>query len=216
MKKVTAIRAGKGRAKRVNVFLDGQFAFSLDAGVAAKENLKKEQELSDERTEALVREDCFCRCLGAAARYLSYRPRSESELLEKLLQRGFDRDTVESVLARLKEQGLVDDAAFARFWRDHRLCFNPRSRWLTILELKQKGVSGDVIDQAVQTVDDEDAAYRAASSKARLLARCDYQSFRQRLGGYLRRRGFGYNVINRTVDALWQEREEPQNNSIGE
>jgi regulatory protein len=184
MRKVTAIRAGRGRAKRVNVFLDGQFAFSLNAEVAVKENLQL-----------------------AAARYLSYRPRSESELRERLSQRGFGKDTVESVIARLRKQGLVDDAAFAKFWKDHRQYFNPRSRWLTSLELGQKGVAREIIDQAIEAVDDEDTAYRAALSKARALSRCDYKDFRRRLGGYLQRRGFNYQVIGRTVNLIWQENE---------
>ncbi len=97
MKKITALRTGRGRGKRVNVFLDGKFAFSLEAEVAMKEDLQVEQDLSADQIEALARSDHFHRCLNAAAHYLSYRPRSESELRERLLQRGFDGDSVEAV-----------------------------------------------------------------------------------------------------------------------
>jgi len=203
MKKVTAIRAGRG--KRVNVFLDGRFAFSLEAELALKENLQVGQELSEANIEALARTDLFQRCLNAAIHYLSYRLRSEAELRGRLGRRGFDGDNVEAVLARLKEQGLVNDLAFAEFWKDNRQSFRPRSRWLTALELRQKGVSTDIIDQVVADVDDEDSAYRAALSRARSLPRSDYQSFRRRLGQYLRRRGFSYRVISHIVERLWQE-----------
>ena len=206
MGKITAIRVGKGRRKRVNVFLDGKFAFSLEAEVALKEGLKVGQELSDSQIEALARSDHFHRCLSTAGHYLSYRPRSESEIRERLHQRGFGGDSVEAVLAKLEEQGLVDDTAFARFWKDNRESFSPRSQWLTRLELRQKGVADDIIDQVVNAVDDDDSAYRAALSKARSLPRSDYQSFRHRLGGYLKRRGFSYGVINHTTERIWQER----------
>ena len=53
MKKVTAIRNGK-RGKRVNVFLDEKFAFSLAAEVAVKEGLRTEQALSEDEIEALT------------------------------------------------------------------------------------------------------------------------------------------------------------------
>ncbi len=205
MKKVTAIRAGRGRSKRVNVFLEGKFAFSLGAEVAAKEDVQVQQELSAEQIEALARSDHFHRCFEAAAHYLSYRPRSESELRERLYRRGFGDDSVEAVIARLKEQGLVDDAAFAQFWKDSRQSFNPRSQWLTGLELRQKGVAREIIDQTVGAIDDEGSAYRAALNKARSLPLSDYQGFRHRLGGYLRRRGFNYEVINNTVKKIWQE-----------
>ena len=205
MKKITAISFGKGRGKRVNVSLDGRFAFSLEAEVAVKEGLQVGQELSNSQIEALARSDHFHRCLNAAAHYLSYRPRSEFELRERLYQRGFDGDSVEAVLTRLKEQGLVDDIAFAQFWKDNRESFSPRSRWLTKLELKRKGVVGDIIDQVVDVIDDDDCAYRAALNKARSLSMSDYQGFRHRLGEYLKRRGFSYGVINHTVERLWQK-----------
>ena len=205
MRKITAIRAGRGRGKRVNIFLDGRFAFSVEAEVAAKERLQVEQELSTERIEVLAKTDHLQRCLNAAVHYLSYRPRSEPELRERLHRRGFDGDSVEAVIAKLKEQGLVDDIAFAQFWKDNRETFSPRSQWLTKLELRRKGVANDIIDQVVDTIDDEDSAYRAAQRKARSLPQSDYQSFRRRLGEHLKRRGFSYGVINNTVNRLWQD-----------
>ncbi len=207
MRRITALRVGRGRRKRVNVSLGGRFAFSLEAEVAIKEGLQVGQELSDSQIEALARFDHFHRCLNTAAHYLSYRPRSEFELRERLHQRGFDGDSVEAVLTKLKEQGLVDDMAFAQFWKDNRESFSPRSQWLTKLELRRKGVANNIIDQIADTIDEEDSAYRAALSKARSLPLSDYQSFRRRLGDYLKRRGFGYGVINHTIERLRPELE---------
>jgi len=206
MKKVTAIREGR-RGKRVNVFLDGKFAFSLETEVAVREGLGVGQELSEGDIEALTGADLFQRCLNAALRYLGYRPRSEAELRQRLRRRGFNGGNVEATLDKLKEQGLVNDLAFAEFWKDTRQSFSPRSQWLTRAELRQKGVAEDIIDRVVADVDDEDSAYRAAASKARSLPKTDYQSFRRRLGEYLKRRGFGYGVINHTVQQVWQEME---------
>ena len=205
MRKITALRVERGRRKRVKIALDGKSAFSVEAEVAAKEGLQIGQVLSEDQIEALARSDHYHRCLNAAVHYLSYRPRSESELKERLRQRGFDDDTQEAVRTRLKELGLVDDMAFAQFWKDNRESFSPRSRRLTKLELRQKGVANDIIDQVVDAIDDDDSAYRAALSKARSLPRSDYQRFRRRLGEYLKRRGFSYGVINHTVERLWQD-----------
>ena len=205
MSKITALRVGRRPKKRVNISLDGHFAFSLEAEVTLKENLQVGQELSTRRIEALTGFDRCHRCLNTAAHYLSYRPRSEFELRKQLHQRGFDDGTVAAVLDKLKEQGLVDDIAFAQFWKDNRESFSPRSQRLTKLELRQKGVAGNIIDQIADTIDDEDSAYRAARSKARSLPLADYQSFRRRLGNCLKRRGFSYEVINHTIARLWPE-----------
>jgi regulatory protein len=188
----------------VKVSLDDRAAFSLEAEVVIKEGLQIGQELSASQVEALARSDHFHRCLNAAIRYLSYRPRSEFEVRERLQRHGFN-DSIELVIARLKERGLVNDMDFARFWKENRDSFSPRSQWLTKLELRQKRVADDIIDQVVDTIDNDDSAYRAALSKARRLSRSDYQSFRRRLGEYLKRRGFGYGVINHTIERLWQE-----------
>ena len=89
MSKITALRTGRNRGKRVNIFLDGKFAFSLEAEVAAKEGLQVEQILSPDKIEALSKSDYFQRCFNAALHYLSYRPRSEAELRERLHRHGF-------------------------------------------------------------------------------------------------------------------------------
>lgn len=205
MNKITKLTTGKSRQNRVNVFLDGKFTFSLLAEVAVKEGLQLEQELSPSQIKALVGSDRYHRCLNTAIRYLGYRPRSESELRQRLQQRGFDIDCIEKTLATLKEQGLVDDAAFARFWIENRESFSPRSRWLNKLELQRKGLDSSTIEQVVGEVDDSDSAYRAALNKARRLSLSDYQLFRRRLGEYLKRKGFGYEVINETIKKVWEE-----------
>ncbi|MDP6127095.1 MAG: RecX family transcriptional regulator [Dehalococcoidales bacterium] len=205
MRRITALRPGKGRGKRVNMFLNGKFAFSLAAEIVAKEGLEVEQELSDEQIEALTRFSRVSLCYNAAALFLGHRPRSEPELRDRLHQRGFDSDSVDAVVTRLKKQGLVDDTAFARLWKDNRESFSPRSQWLTRLELKRKGIAEDIIDQTVTTIDDEDSAYRAALKKARNLTPSDYQSFRRRVGEHLKRRGFSYGVINHAVHRIWQD-----------
>ena len=207
MSKITAIRAGRRPGKRVNIFLNGKFAFGLEAELVVKEGLYVGQELSDSQIDTLAGSDHFERCLNAANRYLSYRPRSESELRERLYRRGFDGDNVEAVIARLKERGLVDDIAFAQFWKENREMFSPRSRWLTSLELRRKGVPAETIEQVVSSASDDDSAYRAALGKASRLSLSDYQSFRRKLDAYLQRSGLGYGVINRTVRRVWEELE---------
>ncbi len=205
MRKITALQARKGRRKRVNIFLDSEFAFSLEAEVAVKEGLKVNQELSPERVREILSENNYRRCYDAAVLFISYRPRSEPELRERLHKRNFPAESIDAVVTRMKEQGLVNDNEFAKFWTENRDSFSPRSQWLTGMELRRKGVSEEIIQQAVGILDDDDSAYRAAYKKARNLPRHDYQSFRRRLGEHLQRRGFNYGVINETVKRLWNE-----------
>jgi regulatory protein len=205
MSKITGLRAKKGRKKQVSVFLDGQLAFNLLAEVVLKEGLRVDQELSASRQEALAGLDRYQRCLNTAIRYIGYRPRSETEVKQRLKKHGFPDDVAEKAIARLKEQGLVDDIAFARFWKDNRESFSPRSRRQTKMELTRRGLGSDVIEPVIKEIDESDSAYRAALGRARRLPLADYQAFRRRLGAYLGRRGFSYDIINETVARVWKE-----------
>ena len=150
-------------------------------------------------------EEQIKRCFKAATLFLGYRPRSEPELRERLNKKGFTLETIEPVIANLKRLRFVDDAAFAEFWKDNRESFSPRSKALTRQELRQKGVSTEIIEQTLDGMDDDDAAYRAGMRKAGSLAKEDYESFRRKLGGYLQRRGFNYGVIEHALKRVWQE-----------
>jgi regulatory protein len=203
---ITDLRTGKKNEKRIHVHLDGRFAFSLDAEVAEREGLQTGQELPESRLQTLARSDQYQRALNAAFRYLGYRPRSEAEIREKLLKRDFVPEVVDEVIGRLRELGMVDDIAFARFWVENRESFRPRSRRLTGLELRRMGVGREVVEQVVEETDDAGNAYRAAVQKTRQWPVVDYHDFRRRLGDYLRRRGFDYEVINHVVGKVWQEK----------
>ena len=209
MSKITALKTNKRTDKQVSMFLDGKFAISLDTEVAVKEGLKIGQELSADQIEVLVKNLGLAHCLNAAYRYLSYRPRSEAEMKERFHRRGFEDSQIEIVINKLKEQNLLDDTAFAQFWKENREMFRPRSQRLTRLELRKKGVADAIIDEVTSKSDDVDSAYRAALTKAQRLPKQDYEVFCRRLSDYLKRRGFGYPVINQTVKRIWQELTEP-------
>jgi len=205
MATITALRKGKGRNKRINIYLDGSFAFSLEAESVSKGGLQTGSELSADDIEALSKLDHTQRCLGAALRYLNYRPRSEHEVAERLKQHDFDDSSIAATTTRLKERGLIDDIAFARFWKENREAFSPRSRSLTRMELKRKGVNGDVIEQVINDADDQENAYKAGLGRVRHLPLSDYQVFHRKLGAYLSRRGFNYEMIRHAVERIWQE-----------
>ena len=208
MKTITALKPGKRREKRVNVFLDGSFAFSLAADVVAGANLRVGQQLTPQREHELAGADEYKRCFNAAARFLGYRPRSESEVRDRMRERGYTAGVVSKVIARLRELELLDDAAFARYWAENREEFSPRGRRLMEIELRQKGLDRETIEQAVAVVDEDAGARRAAEKKLPSLPADDYDIFRRRLWAYLGRRGFDYETINRTIEKIWKERQD--------
>jgi regulatory protein len=119
-----------------------------------------------------------------------------------LLARGFDVSVVDEAVARLQADGLLDDADFAEAWRSNRERHRPRSASSVRRELLQRGVDREIAVEAVSEMDDEEAAMRAAEGPARRLASLDRATFTRRLGGYLARRGFGVDVVFKTIERL--------------
>ena len=203
MKTISAVKVQRRGRERANIFLDGTFAFSLGKEVVEEQGLHPGQVLTDSQIEELVGADLFGKCYNAALRLLSYRPRSDAEIRARLSRR-FGKEIIDRVLLQLKARQMVDDAAFAQFWRENRESFSPRSKRLLKLELRQKGIDPEVVDEVLEGFDDDESAYRAAKRKGRTLER-DYETFRRKLGAFLGRRGFSYGVIKRTIERLWQE-----------
>jgi regulatory protein len=146
--------------------------------------------------------------LDVALRFLGARPRSEAEVRRRLARAGHGPDAIEPVLAQLRNNGLLDDAAFADYWLAQRRQFRPRGSRLLQAELRQHGVAADLASTAAASTHDSAAedAYRAALKRARQLASTtDQRTFRTRLAQFLARRGFDWDTITPTVDRLQQE-----------
>lgn len=205
MGKITALKPSKHTGKRVNMYLDGKFALSIDTEVAVKEGLRIGEELSPDKIGILIKNISLTRCFNTAYRYLSYRPRSEMEMKKRLEHRGFESTQIEIVLNKLKENNLLNDTAFAQFWKENRSTFRPRSKSLTRVELKKKGVADLIIDEVTEQTDDLESAYHAALNKARRIPHDEYKVFFRRLSDHLKRRGFSYSIIVQTIKKVWQE-----------
>lgn len=206
---ITDIRPQKKRHDRVNVFIDGRYAFSLDQLSAHDAHLEIGQEVSEGRLSELLDKAGLDSTLSVALRYLAARPRSERELRTRLRQRKIREAVIDRTVEQLKSQGLLDDFTFAQYWVDQRVTFRPRSRRMLEMELRQKGINGSAIDDVTLDMDDEAEAYRAAQRRARSLPMDDFDAFFKKLVDHLGRRGFGYGTASKTARGLWAELTSP-------
>ncbi len=203
---VTKIKVQKRKRDRVNVYLDGEYAFSLEMVVAA--SLKQGDILSDEEIQDLELRDSVQKAYDRTLNYLAYRPRSGAELRRYLTKRQVAPEVSERVLQRLSAAGLLDDEAFARYWVENRETFRPRGRRALRQELRQKGIDDELIAVILNEFNEEESAKRAAIKQARRYHNLDDAVFRQKMYSFLRRRGFDYEVVRETISCLLQQRSE--------
>ena len=190
---ITALEPQKRSKDRINVFLDGEYAFSL--AIFSAINLKLGVLLSDEEITRLRATDEVERARTRTLDYLSYRPRSEWEVREYLRKREISSSAIDTVVNALCEVNLIDDNAFAQYWLENRAQFRPKGKRVLTRELRQKGVSSQLIDEALEGYDEEQAASRVFTEQARRLTNLPHDVFRRRLIERMARRGFSYDLI---------------------
>ena len=200
---ITNLKLSGRSRNRVDVYLDGKKNFTISKSIALE--LRRGQELSIDQIRELNNRDLEEQIYQQALRLISRRPRSEAELRNRFLRKKVQTEIQDMVIARLREQGFVDDNAFARSWVENRLTFRPRSAWAIKQELRKKGVSNDAIRAALENFDDDEAAYQAALKVARKMAGMPKDLFIQRLAAYLSRRGFQYSTVSPVVKRVWRE-----------
>ena len=203
MRKITAIQVQKKNPNRVNIHLDGEYAFGLVRIVAAW--LQVGQELDDEKITNLKTEDARERAMQQALLFLSYRARSEKEIRQNLNKHEIPEVIIEDTLERLRQNGFANDEQFASAWVENRNAFRPRGRRALTLELRQKGIDDLIIESSIADLDEETLAYQAGQKKARKLKVQEWSEFRKKTSAFLARRGFSYSVIAPIVSRLWNE-----------
>jgi regulatory protein len=214
--RVTRVAYQAHDQSRVNVFVNGRFAFAISAIQAVERGLKPGRVLLPADVAELRHLEELERARGSALQLLTRRPRSERELRDRLARKGFVAPVVERVLTELRARDYVDDAAFAQYWVANRQANQPRGGQALVAELRQKGVAADLIDAAVApTVEDETTtALELARRRARGLRGDDEARFRARLGAFLQRKGFRYEVVRPVVEQVLREQGGPATDAV--
>lgn len=202
--RVTAIERPP-RKRRYDVRIDDARVVPLSREVLAAANLRVGQEVDDSRLAELEAAEARHMAMTSALRLLSYRPRSEREMRDALRTRHIPEAIAGETLDRLSELRLLDDRAFAEAWTESRQRNSPRGRRMLLAELAQKGVQREVAQESVAAIDEEDAAVQAGRKRSRTLRDREFSDFRRRLGDFLARRGFGYDVCEAAIKQLWAE-----------
>lgn len=207
---ITALRAQANDPQRVNVFVDGAFAIGVSLNTISKEGLYVGKALSEQDYERIAGAESVDKAIQAALRFLEARPRSAAEIRERLHRKAFDAATIATALDRLGELGLVDDAAFARFWVENRQSCRPRGAGALRDELRRKGidraVADTILDDERLVGDETEQVWTLARAALRKYASApDRATFMRRMGGYLQRRGFSFETIRPVVEGLWGE-----------
>ncbi len=204
-RRITDIQAHQQRNSRCLIYLDEEPFQEVDKGLVTKFGLRVGLEIEEEALQALIRQDEIPRAKRYAFDLLVRRAYSRADMEQKLLKKGFSKDSVEETLQTLQRLGYVKDIAYAEDWVAHRSRNKPRGKRLLRHELSKKGIDKTTVDRVLEDIDEEQEfqlAMRAAKKQALRYQRLSPEVSSRRLYGFLQRRGFESNVCRRVIEAV--------------
>jgi len=203
---ITKIKPQKNK-KRVNIYLDGKFAFPLDADNFLKAGLKIGQQLTEKQVEDLIFKNQSQKLLDKTYRLISLRPRSEKEIKDYLKKKKAPPKLSIWVIKKLKKQKIIDDNIFASWWVEQRSTFRPRGKFGLTMELRQKGVDEKIIKKIVEEkVNELPLAKKLAQKKLKSYKNLPRKEFYQKMSAFLARRGFSWQTIKTVIDEIAKKR----------
>lgn len=155
--------------------------------------------------------DEFEKFYNKALKFLSYRPRSEKEIRDKLIGKKAPLEIIEKIIVKLKEHNFINDEEFAKWWIEQRTNFKKISLRFIRMELRQRGINDEIIESKFsdlkhEIVSDLDRAKQLVKVKIEKLKGLSRQEVYKKLGGFLARRGFDWDTIKQSIDESLKKR----------
>ncbi|MBW4827734.1 MAG: RecX family transcriptional regulator [Clostridiaceae bacterium] len=201
--KITKIKPQNNK-DRVNIYLDGEFAFGLDLEIAYKYNLKKDMEIDESYIENVLKSEEQNSANDYALKFLSHRSRTEKEIVDKMIKKGFDEEVINETLAYLKKYNFIDDRRFAEIYTEEKIRLKKLGSYRIKHELQNKGVDESIASEIVEKYSDNEyeRAMELATKKVKSYKNDDKNAIYRKLGGYLQRRGYSFECVSKVLKEL--------------
>ena len=144
----------------------------------------------------------FGKYYNLTLRYLSFRQRSEKEVFDYLRKKQVQEPLVEIIINKLKEQKFINDEEFARMRIENRMRFKPRAGRFIKMELKQKGITEEIINKQLAINKDGEMAKILINKKIKKYKDLPRQEIYQKLGRVLAQKGFDWETIKKNIDEV--------------
>lgn len=188
--------------------LDNYFSFVVNDELILKYALRPERELTRPEIEQIKGEGEYLFLKAKAFDILSRRRVSEKELERKLKFTKIYGKQTQRVIANLKDLGLIDDSGYASSFIHTTLIGGPKSKLLIRQKLRQKGISDEIAQKAIEQelgdYDENEAALTIAKKKYKLVKQLPILKAKQRVADFLRGRGFSWSNINYCLGKLFK------------
>ncbi|GIM28659.1 hypothetical protein CPJCM30710_13250 [Clostridium polyendosporum] len=205
MNRITTVEVQKRNKKRVNVFVDDEFAFACDAELIYKYNIKKDEFIDLEGIKNIIEEENFIQCRNSALKIVERSYKTEKEIVEKLLVKGYDKKSIERAIDFLKEYNFINDKMYAEHYVNDKIKQQGKNKiYYTLIK---KGISQDYLKEKldkVQTSTEREIALELCRKKYEILSKRETDKYKisQKLFRFLAAKGYDFDLINEIVKKI--------------
>ena len=198
---VTRVEKNRKTRSKYDVYIDGEFAFSLVEQDVLYFKIKEGSEIDAEKAEYIKENLVYIAAQDTALNYLSRRMRCTAEVENKLLEKGFAEDTIQKVIEFLNKYGYLDDFKFCRAYIKDCVNLKPKSKFAIKYELKKMGIRQDVIEKAIdESCIDEKNIVCDIIRKKSIKSDLKDEKTRKKFFDSLMRKGFSYELIKQCYE----------------
>ena len=202
---ITKIEVGKRNKERVNIYIDNEYAFSISAELVYKENIKVKDEINVERLKKLADEDNYIKCKNSALKIIERTYKSEKEIRNKLVLKGYDDHIIKQTINFLREYNLLNDTNYAKMYVKDRSRNQGKNK--IKYKLIQKGIDENIIEEELNKIDKDEikkVVYEMALKKYRVLSKRENDNYKltQKLYRFLMGKGYDYDLIKDVVKSI--------------
>jgi|688.fasta_scaffold93161_2 regulatory protein len=205
MKTIVSISAAKKRSFCFLNFDDGSYILcSID--LVSKFTLKKGQELEDDTIQNIIQKQNIYDCRQAALNYATYSLRTEKQVIDALIKKGFSNTVAEDGLQFVKEFGYVSNQVFCEQFIKAKV----QRRYYGIerirRELTVKGIDATMINDSIQSFYPIESlqvyAYKSAQKKLRSISFKTIQKQKEAVYRHLLIQGYSFDIIKQTINKI--------------
>lgn len=204
---ITKIEFQKKNDNRVNIFLDGEFAFGLNADLVYEYKLERGKEIENDFIEDVLKAEEKKKAENYSLILLSSRVRTEKEIIQKMKLKGYEEDTIQGVIKKLTELGYINDEVFAEMYTEDKQKLGKLGGNRIKQELMQKGVSREIAQKVVEERTDKDEEYETAleigtRKYEQTYHKDEKRKAYQKLSAFLVRKGYSFDIVSRVVKEI--------------
>ncbi|APM40598.1 recombination regulator RecX [Clostridium kluyveri] len=204
---VTKVEIQKRNNKRVNIYLNEEFAFSCSAEIVYKYNICKGKILDVDYLKDIIYKDNYIRCKRSALYIIEKSYKTEKQMYDKLIK-NFDEGIVKECIKFLKEYNFIDDNKFAEMYVKEKIHSQGRNK--IKYSLIEKGIKESIIDEKLYSIDnslEEKIAFDMAKKKYYLIIKSEnnINKVYNKLGNYMVKNGYDFDLVRYILKKIIKE-----------